>query len=425
MIEQVKPYQLLYFNTNESNSSQWSELPYVTPQMYGAKGDGVTDDSAAFQLALNNEINKPVYVPHGQYLLMQDLHMWQNNSNFYCDGTLIVHNCKALKITSSRNNVYIKKIDSTTENQGIGIYIGASASAFPYYNNIDVDHIINLEKGILFEPDAGGIAYTVIHFKEIIATYGIRFEPTENTGSFINENIFYGGAITSPNPISTVKNGATDPYNGNKFYNIALEFCSGGMNFEWFQYNRFLNCRFSKWENNWGDNFVTFNDTATDNYFNFAIAFSNQIHQPESCINIFDGQLKFDNGTDNGLAIGRAGVQIGSTTVIRQDNKYDVYDLINAEKVELIDEIPTIDLSNLTYAIEGHTYRLEGLTENTIFKLPQGYWYGKALYLYVHIIDEVQVTLYHEEDSLVTLEGSGLYKIECNPSRSWFATKID
>lgn len=39
----------------------------VTPQMYGAKGDGKTDDTKAFQEALNN--NRSLYVPAGTYLV--------------------------------------------------------------------------------------------------------------------------------------------------------------------------------------------------------------------------------------------------------------------------------------------------------------------------------------------------------------------
>lgn len=49
-----------------------SEKLYVTPQMFGAKGDGVTDDTAAFQSAINTR--KTVYVPlkNGQVYVITD-----------------------------------------------------------------------------------------------------------------------------------------------------------------------------------------------------------------------------------------------------------------------------------------------------------------------------------------------------------------
>ena len=40
---------------------------YVTPQMFGAKGDGVTDDTAAIQAAMDAHYN--VYIPDGVYLV--------------------------------------------------------------------------------------------------------------------------------------------------------------------------------------------------------------------------------------------------------------------------------------------------------------------------------------------------------------------
>lgn len=44
---------------------------YVTPEMYGAVGDGTTDDSDAFELALNS--GKPVFVPGNSYYIGRTL----------------------------------------------------------------------------------------------------------------------------------------------------------------------------------------------------------------------------------------------------------------------------------------------------------------------------------------------------------------
>lgn len=59
---------------------------YVTPQMFGAKGDGVTDDTTAFQSAINS--GKKVYVPmsNGQiYLITNTLTISSNRQFIYGD----------------------------------------------------------------------------------------------------------------------------------------------------------------------------------------------------------------------------------------------------------------------------------------------------------------------------------------------------
>ena len=45
-------------------------IPYVTPQMFGAKGDGVTDDTESFIKAFNNKV---VVIPTGTYLISKNL----------------------------------------------------------------------------------------------------------------------------------------------------------------------------------------------------------------------------------------------------------------------------------------------------------------------------------------------------------------
>jgi len=72
-----------YFNYSDSNYSRFANGPWldVTHPTYGAKGDGVTDDTAAIQAALAaanvsagaDGYNKTVYVPPGIYLISGQL----------------------------------------------------------------------------------------------------------------------------------------------------------------------------------------------------------------------------------------------------------------------------------------------------------------------------------------------------------------
>lgn len=48
-------------------------LGYVTPQMFGAKGDGVTDDTEAFKSAISS--GDTMYIPRGTYLISETLNI--------------------------------------------------------------------------------------------------------------------------------------------------------------------------------------------------------------------------------------------------------------------------------------------------------------------------------------------------------------
>lgn len=393
---------------------------------YGAVGDGVSDDTAAIQRALNE--NDAVYAPPGTYLLTSSLNFQRNRIRFHCEGELKVDNCAAIHITSHANNIYVKAINSVTDYTGYGIQIGA-AGVQPYYNNIDLGNLTKLKYGLWFTPNGenSGVAYTTIRFKEISAERCIYFNPGADSGSFINENTFYGGALTGYHPIYTEKGGATDPFNGNKFNNIGLEWCDNGMVLNWFQYNHFNSCRFSKWENYW-TNFITFDSTSYGNVFNYiGYVYVNQLSQPvyenSSIGNYFDGYLRYSEDDSDGIDIGRRGYYYYGNIIVKDEDGFGDY-------ISLSDENATLfNYSSQPYAIEGRTYHITTIGKEITLDIPNGYWYNQAMYFYVLINCESgkpNITIKHGNDGrLVTLTEAGLYKVECNNLKGWSAYKID
>lgn len=57
---------------------------YVTPQMYGAKGDGTADDTSAIQAAIDS--GKPVLLPYGTYITTEPI-VIENRDNIILDAT--------------------------------------------------------------------------------------------------------------------------------------------------------------------------------------------------------------------------------------------------------------------------------------------------------------------------------------------------
>lgn len=56
---------------------------YITPQMFGAKGDGITDDSNAFQMAVDYAYSQSngggkIFVPHGVYIIEHPIELYRN-----------------------------------------------------------------------------------------------------------------------------------------------------------------------------------------------------------------------------------------------------------------------------------------------------------------------------------------------------------
>lgn len=120
-------------------------IVYVTPQMYGAKGDGATDDTAAIQSAL--DASSYVYIPDGTYMINATksggiLYPRSNQTIILSEKALL----KAFKTSASAyiifllenvENVHIKggkvqgersEYETPTGEQGYGIYLSGGVN---------------------------------------------------------------------------------------------------------------------------------------------------------------------------------------------------------------------------------------------------------------------------------------------------------
>lgn len=133
----------------------------VTPQMYGAKGDGVTDDTAAFRSAI--EANDSVYVPNSTYLITDTIDISYKKSLYSDDGqrATILYNGINSVINIGRMSVF-RNIDITIQNEFDGAVFDTNnygkQSGEPALNS-RVEHVVvDFEK---YSPNAVLIGLTV------------------------------------------------------------------------------------------------------------------------------------------------------------------------------------------------------------------------------------------------------------------------
>jgi hypothetical protein len=176
---------------------------YITPEMYGAAGNGVTDDSAAIQAAIDAAGGSgTVYLQNKTYLIGTGLIINSAYAKLVCDGLINytgTGSAVAIKPTGgtalSRVDVRINRIDA--EN-GTGIILDASDGKMTSIY-VDVNYIYKSKIGIqLLADNENYISYCVVKSKEIKATEtGIHIE-NKGSGegiSFLNEAYYYLGRI--------------------------------------------------------------------------------------------------------------------------------------------------------------------------------------------------------------------------------------
>ena len=138
--------------TAEKITTEAVEVFAVTPQMFGAAGDGVTDDTAAFQAALNASTS--VFVPAGEYIITKMLRVRQNGT-MYGAGPLSVLICK----------------DSASGGGAIGLSAFATARMFAISVQGGSGDLIRVNEDTLRDATGLKSGDVAINIEDLLITY--------------------------------------------------------------------------------------------------------------------------------------------------------------------------------------------------------------------------------------------------------------
>lgn len=174
---------------------------YVTPQLYGAIGDGTHDDTSALQAALDS--GKTLFFPRGTYLFTDSLNLHE------------------------RANMAINAENATlryTGNDFAVVVCGVQEMTF-HIGQIDAPN----GSGIKFQcgGDDEYTQYVDVFFRAIKAKYyGVY---ADITGGWVNEVRFHNGVFTGCECGCYLNPTADDECTGWKFFNVSFEGSATGL----------------------------------------------------------------------------------------------------------------------------------------------------------------------------------------------------
>lgn len=184
---------------------------YVTPQMFGAKADGTTDDTTAIQSAVNS--GKSVYFPVGSYKTTETITI-DSKQMFSLDasGATINYTGASYAFLIQRVQFSTLKFGKITAPNGGCIKLFTERANNQGENQYDY------------------LTYNSIYFEDLSASTDCIFANSTLLG-WINENRFFGGRFSGgANGFRFVHN-SSNGSSHNKFFNIGLEGVTVGFNF--------------------------------------------------------------------------------------------------------------------------------------------------------------------------------------------------
>ena len=222
------------------------EIEYITPQMYGAAADGVTDDTQAINDALTACFaeNKTLYFPNGQYYTTSTINVTLPTFDIIMDGEITCNfTGAAIKIyRSSERNHKLKVRRSGTYAPGcIGVEISRCV------DNVFTINSSGYEIGVHLYTNDGGISYNTFNDMFIVA-YNIGVKINSDGTGWVNENVFNNlrAANASGQQITGVLIESDRHYynNNNVFIKPCVEGCKYGFDIVYGNYTTIYSGRF-------------------------------------------------------------------------------------------------------------------------------------------------------------------------------------
>lgn len=347
------------------NSKKTNDLlPFISVKSYGAKGDGVTDDTNAIKSALNDlvpAVGGTIYFPTGTYIISETI-LIGGNVTIYGDGVFnslikLADNSNCNIISNDENTImyYIKihdiGLDGNAQNNtsGSGILLH-NASDSQFYNV----RITN------FKDD--GIHFTANNYSLAPMIYNcfIRGKKDYTTGS----GIFIDGAVTDVfiNNVDIGWCGTAginlSASNGSSIINAMCWQCGVGLKFYSCQRLRVVNC-LADYSKTWGwtlqecylftisnSHSKDSSQNATSFYPEFYIENSTFI-LVDNCVAISMGKSKYGlecNGTTNYIKISNSDFSNNSKDVYLLGNN----SCIDNATLNICDKNANIDVTGKT-----------------------------------------------------------------------------
>lgn len=234
--------------TNDVNKLKYN---IITPEMFGAVGDGVTDDYAAITDALNyaKDNNKCVM------FLSKDNYFTSAPISINCDVLMrsnIIYNGEdfgilvgSSNVSVVRKNITIRLRRNTYSSTSKGVQIVNAQNC-----NITLELVWNYGLSVELVGDGTAFAYNNINIGLLYNANNMLKLVAKNNG-WINENKFYGGRMDCESSLGIRATGilirkestTTSEPNNNVFHSIAIENQGTCVKLESARYNSFYDFR--------------------------------------------------------------------------------------------------------------------------------------------------------------------------------------